>query len=84
MANKKRIKKCSIEETITAVELLAILKQFIEHDPTAVVCVRQCDGTDFPPYISIESKEDHDRLNSENQFINLLLEQLWQKRKQKR
>ena len=84
MANKKRIKKCSIEETITAVELSAILKQFIEHDPTAVVCVRQCDGTDFPPYISIESKEDHDRLNSENQFINLLLEQLWQKRKQKR
>ena len=50
MANKKRIKKCSIEETITAVELSAILKQFIEHDPTAVVCVRQCDGTDFPPY----------------------------------
>ena len=74
MANKKRIKKCSIEETITAVELSAILKQFIEHEPTAVVCVRQCDGTDFPPYISIEAKEEHDRLNSENQFINLLLE----------
>ena len=74
MANKKRIKKYSIEETITAVELSAILKQFIEHDPTAVVCVRQCDGTDFPPYISIETKEDYDRLNSENQFINLLLE----------
>jgi len=36
--------------------------------------VRHCDGTDFPPYISIESKEYHDRLNSENQFINLLLE----------
>ena len=73
MANK-RILKCSIEETISVVELSDILKQFIEHNPTAVVCVRQCDGTDFPPYISIESKEDHDRLNSENQFINLLLE----------
>ena len=71
---KKRILKCSIEETISVVELSDILKQFIEHNPTAVVCVRQCDGTDFPPYISIESKEDHDRLNSENQFINLLLE----------
>lgn len=71
---KKRILKCSIEETISVVELLAILKQFVEHDSTAVVCVRQCDGTDFPPYISIESKEYHNRLNNENQFINLLLE----------
>lgn len=71
---KKRILKCSIEETISVVELSDILMRFVTHDPTAVVCVRHCDGTDFPPYISIESKEYHDRLNSENQFINLLLE----------
>lgn len=74
MAKNKRIKKCSIEETISAIELMEILKQFTENDATAVVCVRQCDGTDFPPYLSIESKEYHDRLNRENQFINLLME----------
>ncbi len=74
MARKKRILKCSVEETVTAVELSDILKTAIAHDPKAVVCVRQYAGTDFPPYISIESKEYHDRLNEENEFINLLLE----------
>ena len=74
MAKKKRIEKCSIEETITAIELSSILSQVIAQAPNAVVCVRQCTGTDFPPYISIESKEYHDQLNEENQFINLLLE----------
>lgn len=74
MAKKKRIEKCSIEETITAIELSSILNQVITQDSNAVVCVRQCTGTDFPPYISIESKEYHDQLNEENQFINLLLE----------
>ena len=74
MAKKKRIEKCSIEETITAIELSSILNQVITQAPNAVVCVRQCTGTDFPPYISIESKEYHDQLNEENQFINLLLE----------
>lgn len=74
MARKKRIQKCSIEETITVIELIDILNNAIAHDPNMVVCVRQCDGTDFPPYISIESKEYHDRLNEENQFINLLIE----------
>lgn len=54
MAKKKRIEKCSIEETITAIELSSILNQVIAQDPTAVVCVRQYAGTDFPPYISIE------------------------------
>ena len=74
MARKKRIEKCSIEDTITALELSSILNQVISQNPTAVVCVRQYAGTDFPPYISIESKEYHDLLNEENQFINLLLE----------
>lgn len=75
MAKKqKQIQKCSIEETITAIELSSILNQVIAQDPTAVVCVRQYAGTDFPPYISIESKEYHDQLNEENEFINLLLE----------
>ena len=74
MARKKRIQKCSIEETITATELIDILNNAIALHPTMVVCVRQCDGTDFPPYISIEGKEYHDRLNEENQFINLLIE----------
>ena len=74
MARKKKFQYRSIEGTITAEELLAILKHAIEHEPTAVVCVRQCDGTDFPPFISIESEEFHDQLNRENQLINLLME----------
>lgn len=74
MAKKKRTYKCSIEETITASELLSILNNAVAQDPTMVVCVRQYAGTDFPPYISIESKEYHDQLNEENEFINLLLE----------
>ena len=73
MARKKSVKHYSIEETITAIELSTILNQAIAQDPNMVVCVRQCDGTDFPPFISIESKEFHDRLNRENQFINLLM-----------
>ena len=74
MAKKKSFLDRCIEGTITALQLSEILNKVLAHDPKAVVCVRQCDGTDFPPYISIESKEQHDRLNRENQFINLLME----------
>ena len=74
MAKKKSFLDRCIEGTITALQLSEILNKVLAHDPNAVVCVRQCDGTDFPPYISIESKEQHDRLNRENQFINLLME----------
>lgn len=74
MAKKKSFLDRCIEGTITALQLSEILNKVLAHDPNAVVCVRQCDGTDFPPYISIESKEQHDRLNKENQFINLLME----------
>lgn len=74
MAQKKRIQKVSIEETISAIELSSILNHAIAQDPACVVCVRQYAGTDFPPFISIESKEYHNRLNEENEFINLLLE----------
>lgn len=74
MANRKRIQKCSIENTITAIEFSSILNRALVLDPSSVVCVRQYAGTDFPPYISIESKDYHDRLNEENEFINLLME----------
>lgn len=74
MARKKSFLDRCIEGTISALQLSEILNKVLAHDPNAVVCVRQCDGTDFPPYIAIESKEQHDRLNKENQFINLLIE----------
>ena len=41
---KKRILKCSIEETTKATELVEVLNKIIAHDPEAVVCVRHCDG----------------------------------------
>lgn len=45
MAKKqKQIQKCSIEETITAIELSSILNQVIAQAPTAVVCVRTYPG----------------------------------------
>jgi len=74
MARKKLIQKVSIEETITAFELSTILNRVLAQDPRSVVCVRQYAGTDFPPFISIESKEYHNQLNEENEFINLLIE----------
>lgn len=72
MARKKSFLDRCIEGTISALQLSEI--KVLAHDPNAVVCVRQCDGTDFPPYIAIENKEQHNRLNKENQYKNLLID----------
>ena len=44
----------SFDSGILAVELIQALNNAIEIDSNAVVYIRQCEGTDFPPYLSIE------------------------------
>ena len=51
-------------------EMYRICKVIMEKDPTAIVTIRQTSGTDFPPYISIESEEFHDKTDMENVSIN--------------
>ena len=44
----------SFNSGVPVKELLVTLTDIIEIEPNAVVCIRQCEGTDFPPYLSIE------------------------------
>lgn len=44
----------SFDSGVSVKELLETLTSIVKVEPDAVVCVRQCEGTDFPPYLSIE------------------------------
>ena len=53
-------------------ELFRLCKIVLEKDPSAVVTIRQTSGTDFPPFITMESLERHDATDAEGIFTNLL------------
>ena len=73
MAREKKFRgHLDIMEEIPVTELMRLCKIIINQDPSAVVTIRQTDGTDFPPFISIESQEFHDKTDSEGEFTNLL------------
>ena len=53
-------------------ELYRRCKLIMEQDPTATVTIRQCEGTDFPPFIAIESDEFREEQDSKGDFPRLL------------
>ena len=60
----------NIENTTSVKEFKSLLNKAKDTD---LVCIRQCVGTDFPPFISIESKSEHERMNNEGEFECLTL-----------
>ena len=44
----------SFDSGLSVKELLETLTIIVEAEPDEIVCIRQCEGTDFPPYLSIE------------------------------
>ena len=55
-------------------ELMRLCKIALNADPCAIVTIRQTSGTDFPPFIAIESVEFHDKTDAKGEFTNLLTE----------
>lgn len=47
-------------------------KLIMEKDPTATVTIRQCEGTDFPPFIAIESDEWREKEDEKGDYPRLL------------
>jgi hypothetical protein len=54
-----------------AADLLRELKKVVKDCPDAIVTIRQTQGTDFPPFLTIESKIEHDKNDEEGAFVNL-------------
>jgi hypothetical protein len=61
-----------IDREISAVELMRLCKIALNHDLGAVVTIRQTEGTDFPPFITIETQEVHDMTDAEGIAVNQL------------
>lgn len=72
MAKQQEFKSMDVTEEISARELLRLLKCVVALDENAIVTIRQTTGTDFPPFISVESKETHDAMDNEGVYENLL------------
>ena len=73
MAREKKFKgHLDIMEEIPVTELMRLCKIVLSQDLSAVVTIRQTEGTDFPPFISIESQEFHDKTDSDGVYTNLL------------
>lgn len=53
-------------------ELYRRCKLIMEKDPFATVTIRQCQGTDFPPFITIESDEFREEQDNKGEFPRLL------------
>lgn len=54
MNRKRNIIISSFDGCISAIELIKVLNYALEIAQNAMVYIRQCEGTDFPPYVSIE------------------------------
>ena len=70
---KTSFEHIDFDEHITAKELHRILGAVINTCPDAVVTVRQCTGTDFPPFITIESPESRAATEEAGAFAEMLL-----------
>lgn len=61
-----------ITEEIKATELAEKLLEIVKVCPNAIVTIRQTEGTDFPPFIAIESPKVHDETDEEGIAVNQL------------
>jgi len=74
MAIEKKFRgHLGIYHEIPITELMRLCKLVLNQDLSAVVTIRQTGGTDFPPFIAIESQEYHDQTDKEGIFENLLV-----------
>lgn len=53
---------------LKASDFINELKKIIKKEPNAVISIRQCDGTDFPPFVAVESPEEFEKVNIEGNF----------------
>ena len=60
------------DHVLRASDLLRDLKSVLSVCPDAIVTIRQMTGTDFPPFLTIESPEEFNAQNESNVFENLL------------
>lgn len=61
-----------IDSEISAADLCRRLKLILAQCPDAIVTIRHAEGTDFPPFLTIESRVEHDRQDEAGDFENLL------------
>ena len=74
MAREKKFRgHLDIDQEMPVTELMRLCKLGLNQDPCAVVTIRQTGGTDFPPFIALESQEFHDKTDREGVFENLLV-----------
>jgi hypothetical protein len=66
-----KFKAMDFDSEIRAEDLLSQLKAIVKQCPDAIVTIRQTQGTDFPPFLTIESKIEHDKNDEEGAFVNL-------------
>lgn len=73
MARTKKFRgHIDIDREIPVVELFRLCKLVLEQDPSAIATIRQTEGTDFPPFIALESQECHDKTDKQGVFVNKL------------
>ena len=65
-----KFKAMDFDSEIQAKDLLRELKKIVEQCPDAIVTIRQTTGTDFPPFLTIESPVEHDLNDRQNDFAN--------------
>ena len=69
MTKKLKEQEIGIFEPICASDLIGILVEMIKTDPNTMVTIRQTDGTDFPPFLAIETIKSYVKNNKENVFV---------------
>lgn len=71
MAQQQAFSSMEIMKEISAKDLLRLLKNVVAFSPDAIVTIRQTAGTDFPPFISIESLDAHAAADEEGVYANM-------------
>ena len=61
-----------IMDELPVSELYRRCKLIMEKDPSATVTIRQCGGTDFPPFIAIESDEFREAEDERGDYPRLI------------
>lgn len=57
-----------IEETMSARAFAVALNDFVLKHPKATITIRQTEGTDFPPFISVETSAQGHEFDKNEQY----------------
>jgi hypothetical protein len=66
-----KFRSVDYDSEIHARDLMRQLKIILDECPDAVVTIRQTTGTDFPPFLTIESRFEHDKQDESGCFQNM-------------